>query len=87
MRMETSEAMKAAEDLSIDIGKAYELLEELKNRFEDIWASVDVHHLYGPEHEAKFKQCSWDLGSALVTLDTAGALAEEAFDMLDQEEG
>jgi hypothetical protein len=85
--MENSEAMETAENSSNEFLKLHDQLEELKGKFEDVWASIDIHENYNPDYETKFKKCSWDLACALGALQEASDLMYEAYDFLDESEG
>lgn len=82
--MESSKAMEVAEDLSIELQELHDKVEEAKNLFGDVWATIDLHDKYTREHEAKFKQGSWDLSCAMDALRQAAELMDEAYDLLDE---
>lgn len=85
--MQNSKAMEIAEDASIAFHELHDSLEELKGRFDDVFAAIDSVEERDLQLEAKFKKCSWELACALGASQEAADLLDEAYDLLEENGG
>lgn len=84
--MQNVAAMEIAEDASNEFHEAYDKLENLKGRFDDVFAAIDSVGARNLQLEEKFKNCSWELACALGSIQLAADLLDEAYDLLDADQ-